>query len=134
MTATRTVRQFGAVPTLVMVLVFGVVSLAAGILPVGAGRSAGAAVRPRTYLGGGVIGFGDAQTVNAPLASPLSSVMVTMAVDPAATPAAEGYWLASADGGVFAEGSAPFLGSLGSLHLQGPIVSMAPTPDGRATG
>ena len=43
----------------------------------------------------------------------------------------EGYWLASADGGVYAVGDAGFYGSLGALHLQGPIVAMAATPDGR---
>ena len=57
--------------------------------------------------------------------------MVAMAADPVATQSNQGYWLASADGGVFTEGSAPFFGSLGSLRLQGPIVSMAATPDGR---
>ena len=51
--------------------------------------------------------------------------------NPAATPGADGFWLASADGGVYAEGNAGFYGSLGALTLQGPIVSMAATPDGR---
>jgi hypothetical protein len=49
----------------------------------------------------------------------------------AATPDGQGYWLASADGGVFAFGDAPFEGSLGDQALQGPIVGMAATPDGR---
>ena len=49
----------------------------------------------------------------------------------AATPDGKGYWLASADGGVFTFGDAPFEGSLGATPLQGPIVAMAATPDGK---
>jgi hypothetical protein len=37
-----------------------------------------------------------------------------------------GYWLAASDGGVFAFG-APFAGSLGSTHLDAPIVAVAAT-------
>ena len=86
---------------------------------------------PGVYQGGGVIGFGDAPAINAPPSAPLNSVMVAMAADPASTAADQGYWLASADGGVFAEGGAGYYGSLGSLQLNGPIVAMAATPDGR---
>ncbi len=46
-------------------------------------------------------------------------------------PAAGGYWLASADGGIFAFGNAGFFGSTGALHLNQPIVGMASTPNGR---
>ena len=88
-------------------------------------------VQPRVYQGGGMIGFGDAQPLNPPIASGLNSVMVAVAVNPASTAANQGYWLASADGGVFGEGDAPFYGSLGALRLQGPIVAMAATPTGR---
>jgi hypothetical protein len=98
--------------------------------PAGA-TSVGAALRaPHVYAGGGVIGFG-APSVGQPLTSPLNSVMVAQAADPAAAPFGEGYWLASADGGVYAFGSAGFHGSLGALRLQGPVVAMAATPDGR---
>ena len=41
-----------------------------------------------------------------------------------------GYWLAGADGGVFAFGGAPFFGSMGSTPLAKPVVGMAATPDG----
>ncbi len=87
--------------------------------------------QPRVYQGGGVIGFGDARSTNTPLGSGLSSVMVGMATNPASTPENQGYWLAAADGGVFAQGNAGFYGSLGALRLQGPVVGIAPTPDGR---
>jgi len=52
---------------------------------------------------------------------------------PGCVPAAPtpGYWLAGADGGVFAYGRAPFLGSMGGTHLTAPVVGMAPTADGR---
>jgi uncharacterized membrane protein YgdD (TMEM256/DUF423 family) len=86
--------------------------------------------RPHVYQGGGVIGFGNAQSINSLGAGKLNSVMVTMAVDPASTAAHQGYWSASADGGVFAAGAAAFHGSLGALNLTGPVVGMAATPDG----
>ena len=37
-----------------------------------------------------------------------------------------GYWLTGPDGGVYAFGGAPFLGSTGALALQQPVVGMAP--------
>jgi hypothetical protein len=43
----------------------------------------------------------------------------------------EGYWLAAADGGVFALGNAPFLGSAGALRLVKPIVGLSSTPSGK---
>jgi hypothetical protein len=42
--------------------------------------------------------------------------------------APKGFWVAAADGGVFAKGSAPFHGSAGALPLQRPVVGMAATP------
>ena len=40
---------------------------------------------------------------------------------------ARGYWLTAADGGIFAFGDAPFLGSMGGTHLNKPIVGTAAT-------
>jgi hypothetical protein len=74
-----------------------------------------------------MIGFGSVAVGAPDLPQPLDSP-VSVGV---ATPDGKGYWLASADGGVFAAGDAPFEGSLGNLPLQGPIVAMAATPDGQ---
>jgi len=46
------------------------------------------------------------------------------------TPTSGGYWLVASDGGIFSFG-APFEGSAGSIHLNKPIVGMAPTADGK---
>jgi hypothetical protein len=52
------------------------------------------------------------------------------AVAIAATPDSGGYWLAGADGGVFAYGDARFFGSPSGGQLNAPIVSMAATSTG----
>jgi hypothetical protein len=56
-------------------------------------------------------------------------VDVVFATD--AAPPGTGYRTAAADGGVFAFGSASFLGSMGSTHLNSPVVGMAASPTGR---
>ena len=88
-------------------------------------------IAPHVYQGGGIITFGDAQSINAPVGPALSSVMVGMATDPAAHSGEQGYWMVAADGGVFAQGAATFYGSTGALRLTAPVVGMAATPDGR---
>jgi subtilisin family serine protease len=42
-----------------------------------------------------------------------------------------GYWMVASDGGIFAFGDAGFQGSTGAIHLNQPIVTMAPTPTGQ---
>ncbi len=121
----RTLALCVAAVSLVAALLFGAVPVPAGAETVGQ-----ALATPHIYAGGGVLGFGGPE-VAPPLTTPLSSVMVAQAANPAAPLDDEGYWLASADGGVFAMGNAGFYGSLGALHLQGPVVAMAATPDGR---
>jgi hypothetical protein len=49
----------------------------------------------------------------------------------APAPGGGGYWLVASDGGVFAYGDAPFLGSTGAIHLAAPVVGMATTASGR---
>jgi hypothetical protein len=41
-----------------------------------------------------------------------------------------GYWMVAGDGGIFSYGTARFFGSTGALHLNQPIVGMAPTLSG----
>ena len=52
----------------------------------------------------------------------------------AATPDGQGYWEVASDGGIFAFGDARFFGSMGGTPLNQPVVGMAATPDGAATG
>ena len=49
----------------------------------------------------------------------------------AATPTGQGYWEVGSDGGIFAFGNAPFLGSMAGKHLKAPVVGIAATPDGK---
>ena len=48
----------------------------------------------------------------------------------AEAPPHRGYWLVAADGGVFAFGDAPFLGSTGGIALARPVVGVAGKPGG----
>jgi hypothetical protein len=47
------------------------------------------------------------------------------------TPSGRGYWIVAQDGGVFAFGDAPFLGSLGGRTLNAAIVDGERTPTGQ---
>jgi hypothetical protein len=58
------------------------------------------------------------------------SVFTQRAVDIESTPSEQGYWMASADGGVFTYGDAQFYGSAGAWNLAAPVLDMAPRPDG----
>ena len=107
-------------------LVVMVTSVVAVTSTAGPGSStATAALVAHSYGGSGVMPFGDAPA-EAPPSGTLGSVMTAMA----STPDGQGYWLAGADGGVFAVGDAPFEGSLGAVRLTGPIVAIVGTPDG----
>ena len=52
---------------------------------------------------------------------PLNKPVVGMA----ATPDGGGYWEVATDGGIFNYGDAAFEGSLGSTHLNAPVVGIA---------
>src|SRR5579872_3329122 len=86
-------RHLGTAASLVAVV-------AASLLAVGAVRAPSAsatAVTPtHPYAGGGIVPFGDAQSLGAPSGT-LASAITGMA----ATPDGQGYWLVAADGGVF---------------------------------
>jgi hypothetical protein len=84
--------------------------------PTGANGYGRAIPDPNTYAGGAVY----ASTI----AQPPAPVPTTT---PGITP---GYWLFARDGGVFAFGAAPFLGSLGAQHLNMPVVGGTATLDG----
>jgi hypothetical protein len=49
----------------------------------------------------------------------------------ARTPDGRGTWLVNRAGAVYAEGDAPYLGSMGGRALSAPVVGLAPTPDGK---
>jgi hypothetical protein len=63
---------------------------------------------------------------SSPTAPTTPTSMATAAATSSSVPA---YWLASATGGVYSFGGAPFFGSAGALPLVRPIVGMAATPD-----
>ena len=71
------------------------------------------------------VAFGDATSFNTP--PPTYS---GRPAGIAANPSGGGYWLVGSDGGVFAFGDAAFHGSLGSAHLNAPIVGIAATLTG----
>jgi hypothetical protein len=104
-----------------------VLSLLSALSTVAVHPSGAARLDAHDYPGGGMIGFGNvnltAPAVPEPVNAPISTGV--------ATPDGGGYWLASADGGVFSTGDATFEGSLGDLPLNGPIVAMVATPDGK---
>jgi hypothetical protein len=79
-----------------------------------------------SWVGQGVTGYGDAPSLGGPGGWTVNTPTVGMAA-----PDDHGYWVTSADGGVFSFGDAGFHGSLGAdIHLYAPIVGMASTPDG----
>ena len=70
--------------------------------------------------------------VAAPPARPAGAVTLNSpVVGMAVTPGGGGYWEAARDGGVFAFGDAPFLGSMGGTPLNRPVVGMAGTATGQ---
>ena len=71
--------------------------------------------------------YGDAPSLGGFAGVTLAAPAVAMA----STPSGKGYWVAAADGGVFAFGDAGFQGSMGGTSLFAPVVGMAATPDGK---
>ncbi len=66
-------------------------------------------------------------TTAVPVATPAPSLPTTSVPTPRLT----GYWMASADGGVFSFGNAGFYGSVGGSRLNSPIVTLASLPNGK---
>ena len=89
---------------------------------------------------GGVFAFGGAQYFGSMAGQHLNSPVVGLAVDgpgflapsslaTRAPAAGRGYWEVAGDGGIFAFGAAPFLGSMGGRHLNAPVVGMTVDPE-----
>ena len=72
-----------------------------------------------------VTATGQTATHTTPISLGVDTVPVTLPFVP--TPR---YWSVATDGGIFAFGAAHFYGSTGNIHLNNPIVGIAPTPDG----
>jgi hypothetical protein len=79
---------------------------------------------------GDMNGFGN-DSYLAYLGSPAMLNLNAAIVDMVATPDGFGYWMLSADGGVFSYGDAAFYGSMGGHLLNAPVVGVAPTADGK---
>jgi hypothetical protein len=77
----------------------------------------------------GVDRHGSVRTANGGVGS--RPFRTARAISVVRTPTARGGWVASANGGVFAFGDAGYFGSMGSTHLNRPIVGMAATPTGK---
>jgi Transglycosylase-like domain len=91
---------------------------------------AGSAIRSASAASGdaanSVRAFG-----GAPDLGPASGLNLNASVlDLAAHPGANGYWLVSADGGVFTFGDAQFFGSTGGMTLKAPVVGIAASRGG----
>jgi hypothetical protein len=87
---------------------------------VGMAATAGNAGYWLVQQAGFVTPFGNAQNLGETFANAATVGM--------AAASSGGYWIATADGGVFSFG-APFFGSMGGTPLNAPIVGMASTPD-----
>ena len=128
--------MFGAVVGSAVASFLCVVGVLAGAGPAGASPPPPVPTRavraqplsPHTYPDPVVRSFGDAAELTDSFANVrVNAPMVSMVADPAG---AGGMWLASADGGVYTLGGAPFLGSAGGTQLYAPVVGMAATPTG----
>ncbi len=91
----------------------------AGAVVVGVAIAAGAPSGAVT--GQEVAALGSAESYGSPASLDLGQPLI----DIVATESGRGYWLAARDGGVFSYGDAPFLGSMGGIALNQPVVAMA---------
>jgi hypothetical protein len=147
---TATIEVVAAVVALSAVLLAALLAVPVGRAgastpPVPAGSVRSSLARPLVYPGSGVDAFGDAGTILAEDAATIDTVGTGASEDATAfaagallnspvvamvtTAGDRGYWLAGADGAVYAFGDAALYGSLGNLTLQAPIVGMAATPN-----
>jgi hypothetical protein len=97
--------------------------MAGGALVSRAGGSPAAAADP---LANAVRAVGGAPALAPSAGMPVNADLVSIA----STPSGRGYWVAAADGGVFAFGDARFDGSAAGKPLAAPIVGIAAAPKG----
>src|SRR5258706_588086 len=60
-----------------------------------------------------------------------SAALPTAVVGISSTPSGAGYWVATADGGIFSFGDSLFYGSMGGQPLQQPVTAMSTAPGGK---
>jgi hypothetical protein len=106
-------------------------AVVAAVATVAGGAGVGAAVSGRAGARAVAAAGNRAGTAPAVGSTAGAAVLGGSVAAVAATPDGNGLWLAGADGGVLTDGDAPYLGSMGGIHLAAPIVGMAATPDGR---
>jgi peptidoglycan/xylan/chitin deacetylase (PgdA/CDA1 family) len=116
-------RRIG--PALVAVFVAVIVAAVVGCAPLLL-LPATSAAASTGVVAGHPVAIGTAGSYGAAPATGLVAPVVAMA----ATPSGKGYWLVASDGGIFAFGDAPFLGSMGGQPLNRPVFGMAATPSG----
>jgi hypothetical protein len=116
------------VPSAVLAGTVGVVApLAMMTSPATAGAATVPTVTGYTLINwaGGVFGFGGAPAIGGTIGESNAPVV---GIAPDST--GKGYWVATANGGVYSVGDAKFYGSAGNLALKAPIVGIVPTLDG----
>ena len=82
-------------------------------------------------VAGAVVGVAAPAQGDAPHLGSPQGRLSSPAVGMAASPSGQGYWLVARDGGTFAYGDAPFLGSTAATRLNAPVVGMAATASGQ---
>jgi len=115
-------RHAVAVGVALGALVFG------GLLPLTGGGPRPASAAEQAARVNSVTAYGSAPNLGPDGSTPFNKPPVAIAR--AGGDGAGGYWLATADGGVFSYGSAAFFGSLAGTPPAHPVVGIAPLPSG----
>jgi hypothetical protein len=112
--------------------------LALGMSPTGPSFTRGTATPVSTLLSFQLTSGPDSGAFYFPPAPSPANIIATYQAVPALVglpfpwgPLGRGYWEVASDGGIFSFGDAPFLGSMGAVTLNKPVVGIAPTPDGK---
>jgi len=114
----------------VQLSLLGIIGVALAVLMGGGALLSGASGSPAATddaLANSVVPVAGAPTVGSTTGMRLNSAVI----DIAATPTGRGYWIAAADGGVFAYGDARYDGSRAGHPMSAPVVGIAATASGR---